>query len=212
MEPSRANAAIASPELRARVDSIIAERATRRQRLLAWQRHRTPDATTSEDEWKQYLDPMEFDVIRQKGTERRGGEYDGFFPPAHEGHFACRGCGRPVYSAAAKFKSGCGWPAFDKCFKNAVAVREDRTAEPMRIEITCAGCDGHLGHVFAGERMTPTNERHCVNSISMLYVESMAVACSSDTAAWSNGTSMPPPLAEETVCTMRNLAKIRTAP
>ena len=116
--------------------------------------------------------------------------YDAYFPA--DGHFACRGCGRPLYSAAAKFKSGCGWPAFDKCFANSVDITEDKTLEPMRIEITCAGCDGHHGHVFAGEDMTPSNERHCVNSVSVLFVDS------------------PLPLQEETVTSTKKLALCST--
>ncbi len=117
-----------------------------------------------------------------------------FFPT--DGHFVCRGCGNPLYSAAAKFKSGCGWPAFDKCYVDSVEVWADRTLEPMRIEITCAGCGGHLGHVFAGERMTPTNERHCVNSVSILHVREQRQL---------------PTLGEEVVTSMQKLAKIRTA-
>ena len=198
-----ANSAIASADVRARVDAIISERDSRRRRLATWQREALPDTATSEDEWKRYLDPMEFKVLRLKGTEPRGGEYDSFYPPAEDGHFACRGCSRPLYSAAAKFKSGCGWPAFDKCYMGAVAIREDRTLEPLRIEIMCAGCDGHLGHVFAGERMTPTNERHCVNSVSVLFIKGLPArvlpGCSTGVDA----------LPEETLCSMRNLAKLR---
>jgi methionine-R-sulfoxide reductase len=85
---------------------------------------------------------------------------------ATEGHFACRACNAPLYSAEAKFKSGCGWPAFDKCYKGAVATVTDSSFGMRRVEILCAACGGHLGHVFEGERMTPTNERHCVNSVS----------------------------------------------
>ncbi len=83
----------------------------------------------------------------------------------------CRGCRAPLYSAEAKFKSGCGWPAFDKCFKGAVRTTLDESHGMRRIEITCAACDGHLGHVFEGEQMTPTNERHCVNSLSVKFVK-----------------------------------------
>jgi methionine-R-sulfoxide reductase len=85
---------------------------------------------------------------------------------AKEGHFVCRACNAPLYSAEAKFKSGCGWPAFDKCYKGAVATKTDSTFGMRRVEILCGTCGGHLGHVFEGERMTPTNERHCVNSVS----------------------------------------------
>ena len=185
-----------TPELRARVETILADRSARRQRLAEWQASARPDKGTDDDAWREYLEPLEFEVLRQKGTEPRGGEYDAFYPT--EGHFACRGCGKALYSAAAKFKSGCGWPAFDRCFVDAVDVTEDRSLEPTRIEITCAGCGGHLGHVFAGERMTRTNERHCVNSVSVLHVVAETTECL--------------PLAEEVVTSMKKLAKIRRTP
>ena len=125
---------------------------------------------TADSVWRSRLEPFEYKVLRLKGTEPRGGEYDGFYPRSGEGYFACRGCKKPLYSAEAKFKSGCGWPAFDKCYKDSVETFEDNTHGMRRIEITCAGCAGHLGHVFVGERMTPTNERHCVNSVSVKFV------------------------------------------
>lgn len=120
-------------------------------------------------EWRSQLNPMEFQVLRKKGTEpARTGEYDKFYPS--EGHFVCRGCGTPLYSAQAKFNSGCGWPAFDKCYAGAVKTEIDNSFGMRRIEIMCAACDGHLGHVFENEGFTPTMERHCVNSISVRYV------------------------------------------
>eukprot|EP01001_Neometanema_parovale_P012805 NODE_9126_length_661_cov_106.752788_g8862_i0.p1 GENE.NODE_9126_length_661_cov_106.752788_g8862_i0~~NODE_9126_length_661_cov_106.752788_g8862_i0.p1 ORF type:complete len:147 (-),score=31.66 NODE_9126_length_661_cov_106.752788_g8862_i0:153-593(-) len=125
----------------------------------------------SEEEWKKELAPKEFEVLRQKGTEARGGEYDSFYPAEGEGYFACRGCKAPLYSAAAKFKSGCGWPAFDKCYQGAIKTVVDNTHGMRRVEILCAACDGHMGHVFEGEHMTPTNERHCVNSVSVKFVK-----------------------------------------
>ena len=92
-----------SPELRARVEAILADRAARRRRLLEWQQATRPNKTTSDAEWKAFLEPLEYEVLRQKGTEPRGGEYDGIYPA--EGYFSCRGCGLPLYRAAAKFKS-----------------------------------------------------------------------------------------------------------
>jgi len=126
----------------------------------------------SEAEWKAELSDFEYKVLREKATEPAGsGEYDGFYPKAGEGHFVCRGCKNPLYSADAKFKSGCGWPAFDKCYKGGVKTIEDNSYGMRRIEILCARCDGHLGHVFVGEGMTKTNERHCVNSASVKFVK-----------------------------------------
>uniref|UniRef100_A0ACD5TH51 Uncharacterized protein n=1 Tax=Avena sativa TaxID=4498 RepID=A0ACD5TH51_AVESA len=121
----------------------------------------------SEEEWEAILTPEQFRILRRKGTEYPGtGEYDKFFD---EGIYGCAGCGTPLYKSSTKFNSGCGWPAFYEGFPGAIA----RTADPdgRRIEITCAACGGHLGHVFKGEGFnTPTDERHCVNSISLKFV------------------------------------------
>lgn len=125
-------------------------------------------ATITDGEWRKVLSEKEFNILRQKGTEYPGtGEYDGFYPS--EGYFACRACGNPIYSAESKFKSGCGWPAFDKCYKGSVKTVADYSLGMRRTEIMCVKCNGHLGHVFEGERMTSTNERHCVNSIALKY-------------------------------------------
>lgn len=124
----------------------------------------------TDSDWQSVLSKQEFHVLREKGTEYPGtGEYDGFYPS--EGHFVCRGCGNPLYSAESKFKSGCGWPAFDKCYKDSIKIKTDSSLGMRRVEIMCNKCDGHLGHVFEGERMTDTNERHCVNSVSVKYVK-----------------------------------------
>jgi peptide-methionine (R)-S-oxide reductase len=124
----------------------------------------------SEAEWREGLSDMEYRVLRQKGTERPGsGEYNKFAP--EDGHFVCAGCEQALYSAAAKFETGCGWPAFDKIVEGAVVTMTDRSLGMSRVEIMCGGCGGHLGHVFEGEKMTATNERHCVNSVSVKYVK-----------------------------------------
>jgi len=124
----------------------------------------------TEAAWREQLSDEEYYVLRQKGTEYAGsGKYDKFYPRA--GHFVCGGCGAPLYSAAAKFDSGCGWPAFDRIVKGAVVTQTDTSLGMRRVEILCGSCGGHLGHVFEGERFTRTNERHCVNSASVRYVD-----------------------------------------
>lgn len=132
-----------------------------------------PDSFEKDGEdWKTQLTEEEFKVLREKGTDPAGvGEYVDDLPQT--GYFKCRACSNPLYSAAAKFQSGCGWPAFDKCYKGAVLVQKDISYGMTRLEIICGKCGGHMGHVFEGEHATDTNERHCVNSTSIRFDKGM---------------------------------------
>lgn len=130
-----------------------------------------PPDNRSEDEWRAVLNPEQFRILRQKGTERPGtGEYDSHYPS--QGVYTCAGCNAPLYKSTHKFKSGCGWPAYFDSIPGAVARHTDSSFGMERTEITCTNCGGHLGHVFKGEGYpTPTDERHCVNSISLKFTE-----------------------------------------
>jgi len=123
----------------------------------------------SDDEWRAVLSKEQFRVIRQKGTEAPfAGKYDKHMPET--GVYTCAACDAPLYKANQKFKSGCGWPAYFDNIPGAVTRHTDNTLGMSRTEIVCSNCGGHLGHVFKGEGYpTPTDERHCVNSVSMKF-------------------------------------------
>ena len=131
-----------------------------------------PDGTPfevvrSEDEWRAELTPAEYQVLRQGGTEAPFvGEYT---DTKTAGVYSCRACGAELFRSDTKFDSHCGWPSFwSPLAGDAVVELEDRSMGMRRVEVRCATCGSHLGHVFDGEGYgTPTDQRYCINSISV---------------------------------------------
>ena len=131
------------------------------------QTRRTYEVQKSDAEWREELSPAEFAVLRQAGTERPwAGEYT---DTKTVGVYACRACGAELFRSTAKFDSHCGWPSFfAPLAEDRVEYITDHTLGMKRVEVRCARCGSHLGHVFEGEGYdTPTDQRYCINSISL---------------------------------------------
>jgi peptide-methionine (R)-S-oxide reductase len=126
-----------------------------------------PAVVKSDEEWRAQLTPEEYQVLRQAGTERAfTGEYT---DTKTTGVYSCRACGAELFRSDTKFESHCGWPSFyEPSEAENVVLIEDSTFGMRRVEVRCATCNSHLGHVFHGEGYaTPTDDRYCINSISL---------------------------------------------
>ena len=114
------------------------------------------------------LTSEERDIIVKKGTER---PWSGIYlANTDEGVYLCKACNNPLFNSDSKFKSNCGWPSFDDEIDKAIIRKNDYSLGMKRVEICCSNCNGHLGHIFEGEGLTDKNIRHCVNSLSILFI------------------------------------------
>jgi peptide-methionine (R)-S-oxide reductase len=122
--------------------------------------------TMTDDQWRAKLGPDRYRILRRAGTERA------YSSPLNKekrkGIFACAGCNLPLFSSAAKFDSGTGWPSFWKALPNAIATSRDTAFGMVRVEEHCRRCGGHLGHIF-DDGPPPTGKRHCVNGLSLVF-------------------------------------------
>lgn len=127
---------------------------------------KTVSLPVSEEEWKQRLSPEQYKILRQKGTET---PFTGKYLHHHDnGVYSCGACGNPIFASDTKFDSGSGWPSFDAALPGSVELHEDNSYGMRRVEVTCAKCGSHLGHVFP-DGPTATGNRFCINSAALSF-------------------------------------------
>jgi peptide-methionine (R)-S-oxide reductase len=128
----------------------------------------TYEVTKTDEQWALELEPQEFAVLRRAGTERPWtGE---LLDEKREGVYRCKACGAELFRSEAKFDSHCGWPSFYiPSEQDAVVLLKDSTLGMERVEVRCANCGSHLGHVFDDAPQTPTGDRFCMNSVSLSF-------------------------------------------
>ena len=117
-------------------------------------------------DWQAILTPEQFQVLREHGTEHRGSSP--LLQEKRAGTFRCAGCGQPLFSSETKYESGTGWPSFYRPIDGAIGTTTDRSHGMTRVEVHCAGCGGHLGHVFP-DGPAPTGDRYCMNGVALKF-------------------------------------------
>lgn len=149
--------------------------------------------TKSDAQWRAELDPAEYAVLRKAGTERAGtGE---LLNEHREGVYRCRACGNELFRSSTKFDSHCGWPSFfTPLAGDRVELIPDHSHGMSRIEVQCARCGSHLGHVFDDAPQTPTGDRYCINSVSLTFDPDDGESATAGAAAGSNPLFTPAPI------------------
>ena len=120
----------------------------------------------TETDWQAILTPEQFHVLREHGTEHRGSSP--LLQEKRAGTFRCAGCGQPLFSSETKYESGTGWPSFYRPIDGAIGTTTDRSHGMTRVEVHCANCSGHLGHVFP-DGPAPTGDRYCMNGVALKF-------------------------------------------
>ena len=148
--------------------SLNACQSQEKKKIVAAETNTSEKIVKTEAEWKKELTPEQYEVLRNKGTERPfTGEYVNNF---EKGKYVCAACGNLLFNSDAKFHSDCGWPSFDKAIKGSVTYVDDMSFGMVRTEVNCAKCGGHLGHVFDDGPTETTGKRFCTNSVSVKFI------------------------------------------
>ena len=123
-------------------------------------------AEKTETNWQATLTPEQFRVLREHGTEHRGSSP--LLQEKRAGTFRCAGCAQPLFSSETKYESGTGWPSFYRPIEGAIGTTTDRSHGMTRVEVHCANCGGHLGHLFP-DGPAPTGDRYCMNGVALMF-------------------------------------------
>ncbi len=132
----------------------------------------TDFSSLTDAEWRERLSAEQFHMLREAGTDRPFGAAYYDFKKDSDGTYVCTGCGNTLFESTTKFDARCGWPAFyDQATHEAITTIRDESMGVTRVEVVCANCQGHLGHVFEGEGFdTPTDQRYCINATSLRFI------------------------------------------